>query len=260
MDFHWSDSQLAWKERVIDFARRELDDDIISRDRESCFSREYWDKCARFGILGMCFPRQYGGQGEDVLTTILVMEALGYGCKDNGLTGALNGQMWSIQEPILTFGTEAQKKKYLTGLCNGTLLGDHGMTAAEAGSDAFSLTTRAEKRDGGYLLNGAKVMVGLAPVCDVALVFATTNPKRGWAGVTGFLVDRDTPGLSVGKPLDKLGLKTAPTAEITLEDVVVQPDMILGRVGGGSAIFNAEMEWERSCLFAAHVGVMQRQL
>ena len=260
MDFQWTETQLQLRNEAIDFARRELNDDVITRDRESRFSREHWDKCARFGILGLCVPQEYGGQGKDVLTTILVMEALGYGCTDNGLTGALNGQMWSIQEPILTFGSDAQKRKFLPGLCNGTLLGAHGMTEPEAGSDAFSLSTRAEKHEGGYILNGSKIMIGLAPVCDVALVFATTDPSLGQWCISTFLVEKGTPGFSVSKGWEKMGLRTGPTGELTLEEVFVPEENRLGPEGAGVSIFTSSMEWERSFIFASHVGAMERQL
>jgi alkylation response protein AidB-like acyl-CoA dehydrogenase len=208
----------------------------------------------------LCFPEEFGGQGHDVLTTILAMEALGYACEDNGLTGALNGQMWSIQEPILTFGSKAQKQKFLPGLCNGTLLGAHGMTEPDSGSDAFSLRTRAEKRNGGYLLNGSKVMVGLAAVCDVALVFATTDPSLGQWGISAFLVEKDTPGFRVSQGWEKMGLRTGPTGELTLEDCFVPEENRLGPEGAGVSIFTGSMEWERSFIFASHVGAMARQL
>ena len=260
MDCQWTEGQLQLREEVINFARRELNHDIVTHDRESQFSREHWDKCARFGILGLCFPQEYGGQGKDVLTTILVMEALGYGCEDNGLTGALNGQMWSIQEPVLSFGNEAQKRKFLPGLCNGRLIGAHGMTEPESGSDAFSLRTRAEKRDGGYILNGSKTMIGLAPVCDVALVFATSDPSLGQWGISAFLVEKGTPGFHASKSWEKMGMRTNPTGELSLDNCFVPAENRLGPEGAGVSIFAGSMEWERSFIFASHVGAMERQL
>jgi alkylation response protein AidB-like acyl-CoA dehydrogenase len=260
MDLQWTKAQLELKDSIIDFARRELSDDVIVRDHEGQFSRDLWDKCARFGILGLAIPQEYGGQGKSVLTTILAMEALGYACKDNGLTGALNGQMWSIQEPILSFGDQAQKRKYLPGLCNGTLLGAHGMTEPESGSDAFSLKTRAEKCDRGYVLNGSKTMIGLAPVCDVAIVFATTDPSLGQWGLSAFLVENGTPGFHTSKAIKKLGMRTNPTGELTFQDCFVPAENRLGPEGAGVSIFSVSMEWERSFIFASHVGAMQRQL
>jgi hypothetical protein len=145
-------------------------------------------------------------------------------------------------------------------MAEGKLIGGHAMTEPDAGSDAYSLRTRAVADGDDYILNGAKTFISNAPIADVLLVFATTNPKRGWAGVTGFIVPTDTPGVSISAPIEKLGLKTSPTGEVVLQDCRVPASSILGKVGGGTAIFNAEMEWERSCLFAAHLGAMERQL
>src|SRR3972149_1885595 len=116
MDFSWTDEQLAYKKAVIDFARKELNQEMIQRDKERVFIRELWKKCADFGIQGMAVPEEYGGSEADILTTMLTMEGLGYGCLDNGLIFGINAQMWSVQHPILAFGTEAQKQKYLPGM------------------------------------------------------------------------------------------------------------------------------------------------
>src|SRR3990170_6488087 len=142
MDFTWTDEQLKYKTAVIEFARKELNQGMIERDRQGELSRENWKKCARFGILGLAIPEEYGGSGADILSTMLVMEGLGYGCRDNGLIFGMNAQMWSVQHPILTFGSEAQKRKFLPGLCSGELIGAHGMSEPNSGSDAFSLCTR----------------------------------------------------------------------------------------------------------------------
>src|SRR5687767_3932042 len=109
MDFAWSEEQLAFKNAVVEFARTQLNQDIVERDREGRFSRDLWRECAKFGIQGLPFPEQYGGGQADILTTMLTMEGLGYGCRDNGLIFGINAQMWSVQMPILTFGSEAQK-------------------------------------------------------------------------------------------------------------------------------------------------------
>ena len=143
MDFSWTKEQLDFKNAVIEFARKELNTGLIDRDRQGELSRENWKKCARMGILGLATPEEYGGSGTDILTTMLVMEGLGYGCRDNGLIFAMNAQMWSVQHPILTFGTEAQKQKYLPGFCSGELIVAHGMSEPDSGSDAYSLRTRA---------------------------------------------------------------------------------------------------------------------
>jgi L-prolyl-PCP dehydrogenase len=259
VDFAWTADQLALHNAVADFARR-LDDDVIDRDRRAEFSRTLWNRCAEFGIQALPFPEEYGGRGLDILTTVFAMEALGYGCRDSGLIFGINAQMWSVQMSLLNFGTEDQKRKYLPRLCDGRMIGAHGMTEPASGSDAFSLQTRAERRGEHYVLNGTKSFVSNAPVADLFLVFATTDRSKGVLGVTGILVERDTPGLHVSRPIEKMGLTTSPMAELVFEDCLVPVENRLGKEGRGAAIFNDSMEWERSCILAGALGTMRRQL
>lgn len=260
MDFLWTDEQLAFKDEVIKFAQQELNKGLIERDRCGEFSRENWQKCAQFGLQGLAVPEEYGGAGADILTTMFVMEGLGYGCRDNGLIFALNAQMWSVQHPILVFGTEAQKQKYLPALCRGEIIGAHGMTEPDSGSDAYSLRTRAEKCRDGYVLNGSKMFVTSAPVADIAVVFATTNPELGRWGITAFLIEKGTPGFSVSHDLEKMGLRTSPMGELILQDCYIPAENRLGPEGAGVSLFNSSMEWERSCILGSHIGAMERQL
>jgi alkylation response protein AidB-like acyl-CoA dehydrogenase len=260
MDFSFTEEQLAFKDAVIKFAQKELNEGLLQRDREGELSRENWQKCADFGLLGLGTPEEYGGTEVDIVTTMLVMEGLGYGCHDNGLIFAMNAQMWSVQHPIQTFGTEAQKQKYLPGLCSGELIGAHAMSEPDSGSDAYSLRTRAQRVDGGYVLNGTKMFVTNAPLADLTLVFATIDPERRLGGITAFLIETGTPGLSTGRALEKMGLRTSPMGEVILQDCFVPEENRLGREGAGSSIFNDSMEWERSCILGSHVGAMERQL
>ena len=260
MDFSWTEEQLTLKNAAIKFAQRDLNKDLIERDRKGEFSRESWQKCAQFGLQGLPFPEKFGGSDADILTTMLTMEGMGYGCRDNGLIFAINAQMWSVQHPILTFGTESQKEQYLPGLCSGEIIGAHGMTESDSGSDAYALRTRAEKKDGGYVLNGTKMFVTSAPIADMALVFATTNPDLGQWGVTAFLVGKGTPGFSVSRDLDKMGLRTAPMGELILQDCYLPEENRLGPEGAGVSLFSSSMEWERSCILGSHLGAMERQL
>ncbi len=260
MDFAWTDEQLAYKKAVIEFAKRSLNGDVISRDRAGEFSREWWRKCAQFGVQALPMPEEYGGLGADILTTMLTMEGLGYGCPDNGLIFGLNAQLWSVQMPILLFGTQAQRQKYLPGLCTGELIGAHGMSEPDSGSDAFSLRTRAVRENGDYVLNGTKTFVTNGPIADMALVFATVDPAKGMWGVTAFLVEKGTPGFTITRDIEKMGLRTSPMSELVFEDCHVPEENRLGAEGLGSKIFDSSMEWERSCILASHLGAMERQL
>lgn len=260
MDFSWSDEQQDFRKEVIRFARQELADDLIERDRGETFSRELWDKCGKFGIHGLPIPAQYGGGGADVLTTVCGLEALGYGCRDNGLIFSINAHMWSSEIPILSFGTEDQKQKYLPKLASGEWIGVHAMTEPTSGSDAYALRARAERKGNCYVINGSKTFITNAPMADMVIVFANLDPSKGKAGVSAFIVDKGTPGFSISKKLHKMGLRTSPMAELALVDVEVPVENLLGKEGGGSAIFTASMEWERICIMAAKLGAMQRLL
>jgi len=260
MDFTLNEEQRAFRESVVEFARRQLDDDVVARDRDGVFPRELWTRCAEFGIQGLPFPAEFGGAGLDIVTTTVGMEALGYACRDQGLLFSLHAHMWAIMTPIHAFGTAEQKHRYLPRLADGTWIGAHGMSEPDSGSDAYRLRTRAVRRGDGYVLNGTKTFVTNAPIADVFVVFATVDPDRGMWGVTGFVLDRDTPGLSVSRKIAKMGLTTSPMAEIILENCEVGPERRLGVEGQGAAIFAHSMGWERACILGSTVGAMERQL
>ena len=244
----------------VAFAQSVLNTSAKERDRDNKFDPELWQKCADFGVLGWAMPEAYGGSGYDLATSIAMLEGIGYGCRDNGLTLGLNGQIWSVQEPLLMFGDERQKNHYLTGLCQGRLKAAHGMTELDSGSDAFSLTSSARKVTGGYILNGEKHYIGMASCADFALVFAKTNPDAGNWGVSAFIVERAFKGYQASAPVEKMGLRSNPIGAITLTDCFVPTENRLGPEGIGVSLFNQSMDWERGLIFASHVGAMARQL
>lgn len=260
MDFSLSAEQRDMTAAAADFARRELNQDLVKREDAGEFPWEAWRKCAQFGIQGLPVPAELGGAGADVVTIALVMEALGYGCRDNGLLFSLNAQMWSVELPLVTFGTPAQQRAYLPGMVSGEVIGAHAMTEPGSGSDALHMRARAERRGDHYVLEGTKQYITNAPVADVLLVYAADPSQPGLSGISAFLVDATTPGLAVSNSFEKMGLRTSPMGEVTLHDCVVPLERRLGPEGAGSAIFNSSMEWERSCLLASVVGAMRRQL
>jgi alkylation response protein AidB-like acyl-CoA dehydrogenase len=260
MDFSLNDDQARIKKSTIEFAQKELNEDVQARERNSEFYYKGWDKCAEFGIFGLPMPEEYGGLGLDLLTTVLAMEGLGYGCRDSGLLFSINSHMWTCLGPLLNFGTDEQKQKYLPGLISGTLRGGHAMTEPNSGSDAFDSKAKAVKKGDKYILNGSKIFITNAPIADVLLVFASTDSKKGFAGFTVFLVEKHFPGFSVGNSLDLMGLKTCPIGEVVLQDCEVPEENVLGSEGMGAIIFNSEMEMERGCLFATHLGAMEKDL
>jgi alkylation response protein AidB-like acyl-CoA dehydrogenase len=168
--------------------------------------------------------------------------------------------MWSLEMPLLLFGTEEQKQRYLPGLCDGSIIGVHGMTEPDSGSDAFSLKTRAEKRGDRYVLNGSKIFITNAPIADVVLVFANESPDKGIGGISAFLVEKGTPGFTVSRHIEKMGLRTSPFGELVFQDCEIPAENRVGKMGIGVALFSSSMEWERAAILGSTVGAMERTL
>lgn len=260
MDFAWSADQQAWHDSAVRFAREELDDDLLGRDERREFWREGWRRCARLGIPGLPVPETYGGRGQSLPVTIAAMEGLGYGCADNGLIFALNASLWTVTIPILFHGTEDQKRRYLPGLCDGSTVGANGASEVEAGSDVFSMTSRAERVGDQWVLNGRKTWVTSGPVADLFVCYATIDPGKGVLGLCAFLIPSDAPGFRVVREIPKLGMRTAPMGELAMDDCRVPAENLLGRVGRGADVFQGSMEWERGAILACALGTMRRQL
>lgn len=259
MDFSLTEEQQILRESIVRFSREVLNKGVIERDREQAFSRELWRECAGIGIQGLPVPEQYGGSGCDALSTAIGLEALGYGCHDGGLVFSLCAHMLSCVVPLWQHGNDEQRQRYLPGLCDGSLIGVHAMTEPGSGSDAFALRTKAEPDGAGFRINGTKTFISNGPEADLVIVFAMTDPRKGYhGGVTAFLVESTAAGFKASRKFDKMGLRTAPLGELVFEDMYVPADAILGGIGAGSALFGSAMDWERICLFASHVGTMER--
>lgn len=263
MDFSLSQEQLDLRDRTRKFAEDHLGKSLRAGkdgDPDAELWRADWKAAADFGVFSSLVDEAYGGHGADIVDTILMLEALGEGCADNGLTLSINGQLWASMIPFISFGSEAQKAKYLPRFCDGSLICADAMTESESGSDAFALSTTAKATDDGYILNGEKVYISLAPTCDIALVFATSDPALGRWGISTFIVEASDEGFIRGKAEEKMGLRASPLGSIRLENCFVPKERLLGEEGDGAAIFSDAMEWERSFIFASHVGRMARQL
>lgn len=260
MEFGWTDDQRQIGQAAVEFARRELNTDLMSGDLEARFPRKAWLRCAEFGVQGLPIPVALGGQGADLVTTAHVLESLGYGCADNGLLFTLNAHMWSCAVPIWKFGDDAQRRRYLPSLCDGSMIGTHAVTEAGSGSDAYAVSTTAVPDRGHYILNGTKIFITNASIADVGLVLARCGDKGNFADLCMFIVEFDRPGITVSQPFDKLGLRTSPLCEITFTDCRVPASSVLGAPDAGMAVFNAGIEWERSFILASVLGTMRRQL
>jgi alkylation response protein AidB-like acyl-CoA dehydrogenase len=261
MDFELTDSQKDLCDEVRRFARAQLQGGAAERDRDLVFSRELWQQCGTLRLQGLPVPEGLGGRGADPLSTALALEALGYGCPDAGLVFSVGAQLATAALPLWKFGTADQHAHYLRELCAGSWIGIGALTEPQAGSDAMGITTTARTDGTGFVLNGAKRYISNAPVADLFIVYALTDAAKGFqGGTTAFLVEAGTPGFTISRVLEPMGMRTAPLGEIVLDDVRVGSESVLGGVGGGATVFNVTMDWERVLLMASHVGTMQRLL
>lgn len=259
MEFDWTDDQTRLNRGAVEFASSRLVDAVIERDRAGRFSRELWDACAEFGLQGIMIPEQWQGSGHDLLTAVAVLEGAGYGALDNGLVFSVTAHAASCAGPLCAFGSDAQKDEWLPRLASGTAIGATGITEPNSGSNAFALETTAVEENGDWILNGSKTFVTNAPVADLFIIYARTGGS-GLAGLSCFLIPRDTAGLTVGEPIEKMGLRTSPMSQLFLENSRVSGSAVVGQIGSGMMIFNHTMDVERILVMAPAVGVMQRIL
>ncbi|MEE9417581.1 MAG: acyl-CoA dehydrogenase family protein [Acidimicrobiales bacterium] len=244
------------------WATEQLDSgDMIDRDQNCEFWPDGWQRAADHGVLGLMIDPGFGGSGHGVVSALLFFEGLGYGCSDAGLVFALACQVWTTQPIIERFASDELKQRYLPKLVSGESLGAFTITETDSGSDSFAMATTYKPVDGnGYTISGEKAYVTMAPEADVFIVFATKDPALGQWGVTAFLVDAKTPGLTVNPNRPKMGLRTTPFADVSFDGCIVPASQRIGPEGSGAAIFSSAMQAERAFVLAGQIGGMQRQL
>jgi alkylation response protein AidB-like acyl-CoA dehydrogenase len=224
------------------------------------FSIEKWRLLCASGMLRLPFAERFGGLGEDLLTTMYVLEGFGYGCRDGGLGFSLCTHMVSAGVPLQRFGSEQLKDRYMPRICDGSAIAAHAITERQAGCDVLSMQTRALDRGDHYILTGTKAFVTNGPIADVLVVYARTKPDAGPFAITPFLVDRDTPGLHRGGAIAMMGLDGAAVGEVTLDGCRVDAANVVGKPGSGFLVFEYVMRWEVLCTFIVAIGAMQRRL
>lgn len=261
MDFSKTDEQLAIEETVEKFARNEMAPLAREMDEKGEFNFELWRKMAELGLVGLTIPEEYGGSGLGALGTTYALEAAGRGGADQGTLLSWAAHMVIAAMNIQSWGTEAQKKKYLPRMASGEWIGAMALTEPDAGSDAASLRTRAELRGDKYILSGTKMFITNGPICDVAVVIARTDPEKGSEGISAFIVDKSMPGWSSGKKLDKMGVRASPTSELIFENCEVPRENLLGELGMGfKGVAFSGVNWERTILGASFLGGMEYNL
>jgi isovaleryl-CoA dehydrogenase len=230
MDFLLSDDQKAVRDTAREFAKKEIAPRAAAMDRAEAFDPAVWKAASDLGYLGLGIPEEYGGTFRDNVTTALAWMEFAGACAGTATSmGASTGLFGSN---VAANGTEEQKKKYLPGVASGKIIGCMGLTEPGAGSDAFSIKTRAEKRGGRYILNGSKTFISNAPIADVSLIYAVTDQAAGNRGLSAFIVEKNFPGYSAGKKFEKMGLRASPTGEIFLDDCEVPEENLVGLTPG----------------------------
>jgi len=197
----WTDEQRSIRDAYAD-SFQAWGREHIKRDADGEFPYEVWKLIGTSGLFGLPFDAEWGGGGQDLLTTMYVLEGLGYGCRDNGLNFSVATQIVSAGIPLQRFGSRELKASYLPGICDGSTIGAHAITERQGGSDVAAMRTTAVRHGDGYVLNGEKAFISNGPVADVYVVYARTKVGTSPFGITAFVVERGNPGLEVGPAVE----------------------------------------------------------
>jgi len=256
--FDLSEDQQAVREMVRDFAESEIRPIAQEIDEKHEFPAETTKKMAELGLLGMFVPEEWGGAGMDYVSYVIAIEEISRVCASHGVIASVNNSL--VCYPIMTYGNEAQKKKYLVPLAKGELLGCYCLTEPNAGSNAANQQTTAVLDGDHYVLNGTKVFITTAGPADVLVVYTSTDRSLGPKGITAFIVDADTPGVKKGKAEAKLGIRASDTREIAFENARVPKENLLGEFNKGYSVALATLAGGRIGIAAQAVGIAQASL
>ena len=258
MDFELTDEQQLIRDAVREFAEAEVAPIAGELDRDHRFPRELLPRMAELSIMGMPFPEKCGGAGADETSYVLAVEEISRACASTGciLSAHTSLATW----PVYEFGTDAQKDRYLTDMASGRRLGAFALTEPGAGTDAGSGTCTATLHGDEYALDGSKIFITNAPFAEVYIVFAKTDPARGTRGMSAFIVEKDTPGFSVGEAEHKLGIRGSSTPPIYFSDCRVPKDALLGKEGDGFKIAMQTLDGGRIGIAAQALGIAQAAL
>lgn len=253
MDLALTDEQQAMQQMVRDFAAREVRPRAAELDREARFPADLVARMAELGLLGIEVPEAYGGAGLDPISYVIAMEEVSTACASTGVIMSVNNSL--VCDPLLKFGTEAQKQRWLAPLARGERLGCFMLSEPNAGSDAAAQKTTAVRDGDGWVINGVKNWITNGPQADTGIVFTMTEPEKGNHGITAFVVDMHGPGVTRGPKDDKLGIRASHSCQIFFTDHRVADDQVLGQIGGGFKVAMSTLDCGRIGIAAQALGI-----
>lgn len=255
MEFRLTDDQVMLRDSVREYATKELAPAAEKMDRQAELSDSVRQQIAEMGLLGVCIPEKYGGAGLDTVSSCIVVEEISKACASTGVVISAHNSL--CVDPIMTFGTEAQKEKYLPTLASGETIGCLSLTEPGSGSDAGAATCRAELKDDGWHITGTKCFVTNGKEAGVMVLIAVTDPDEPKRRLSAFIVDHPSPGLSIGKLENKLGIKASSTAEYVFEDCVIPKENLLGERGRGLRVALTTLNGGRLGIAAQALGIAE---
>jgi alkylation response protein AidB-like acyl-CoA dehydrogenase len=258
VDFELSEEHKMIQQMARDFAENEIKPKAPELDKTERHPGEIIQKMAELNLMGIAIPDIYGGGGADIVSYVVALEEISRGCASVGVIMSVNNSL--VCDPIHTFGTEEQKKKFLTPLASGKKLGCFGLTEPEAGSDAAAQKTIAVLKGDEWVINGKKNFITNGNVADYCMLMAMADKAKGYKGISSFIVDCKTPGFSVGVVEKKLGIKASGTAELIMEDCRLPKDNLLGQVGQGFYIAMNTLDGGRIGIAAQALGIARAAL
>jgi butyryl-CoA dehydrogenase len=258
MNFDFTDEQMMVRDTARDFAVRELDPIAAKLDAEGAFPADKIAMLAEMGLMGVAIPEKYGGGGMDYVSYVLAMEEISRACAGTGVIMSVNNSL--VCDPLLKYGTEQQKKEFLTPLASGKKLGCFGLSEPSAGSDVSGIKTTAVLSGGEWVLNGAKNFITNAPNSQIGIMFAYTDKAKKHKGISAFIVPMDAKGVSCAPKEHKLGIKASHSSSIFLEDARVPKSYLLGELGHGFKIAMTTLDAGRIGIAAQALGIARAAL
>lgn len=255
MDFELDDDHRMLQEQLRDFALKEVAKGAAERDEEASIPQALYDQLAEMGLFGIAIPEEYGGAGLGAVASAIVVEEISKACAGTAVLLSAHGSL--CVDPIMIFGTAAQKKKYLPKMASGEMIGCLSLTEPGSGSDAGAATCQARLEDDGWHINGTKNFVTNGKESSVMVLIAVTNPEESKHRLSAFIVDKTAPGLRVGKLEKKLGIRCSSTAEFVFEDCVVPGDALLAEQGAGLRVALTTLNGGRIGIAAQALGIAQ---